>query len=58
MRSGLSGGRSRLAEPAVLVGVFLVVLLIGGGVAYAVLSGGGGESGKGSHQWRSRAKSK
>jgi hypothetical protein len=47
MRSGLAGGRSRLAEPAVLVGVFLVVLLIGGGVAYAVLSGGSSDSGKG-----------
>jgi hypothetical protein len=48
MRSSLSGGRSRLAEPAVLVGIFLVVLLIGGGVAYAVLSGGG-NSGKDKH---------
>jgi LytR cell envelope-related transcriptional attenuator len=47
MRMGLSGGRSRLGEPAFLIGIFLVVLLIGGGVAYAVLSGGG--SNKGSH---------
>jgi hypothetical protein len=49
MRSSLSGGRSRLAEPAVLVGIFLVVLLIGGGVAYAVLSGGGNSGGKDKH---------
>ncbi len=48
LRAGLSGGRARLAEPAVLVGIFLVVLVIGGGVAYAVLSGGG-ESAKGAH---------
>jgi hypothetical protein len=50
-RQSLSGGRSRLGEPAVLVGVFLVVLLIGGVVAYAVLSGGSdsGAGKKGAH---------
>jgi hypothetical protein len=41
MRSSLSVERSWLGEPLVLVAIFLVVLLIGGGVAYAVLSGGG-----------------
>jgi LytR cell envelope-related transcriptional attenuator len=48
MRGTFSGGRSRLAEPAVLVGIFLVVLVIGGGVAYALLSGNGG-NGRGAH---------
>lgn len=43
----ISGGRSRLAEPIFLVGIFLVVVAIGGGVAYAVLNGGDG--GKDSH---------
>lgn len=41
---------ARLAEPRVLVGIFLVVLLIAGGVAYAVTrgssEGGGGKHGK------------
>jgi hypothetical protein len=48
-REGEGGKRSRLAEPVVLVGIFLVVLLIGAGVAYAVLSGGGSDGGKGHH---------
>jgi hypothetical protein len=38
--------RARLGEPVFLVAIFAIVLLIGGGVAYAVLSGGGGD---GSH---------
>jgi LytR cell envelope-related transcriptional attenuator len=49
MRLSLSGGaRSRLAEPIVLVAIFLVVLAVGGGIAYAVLGSGGG-GGKSSH---------
>jgi hypothetical protein len=47
MRSSLSGGRSRLGEPAFLIGIFLVVVAIGGGAAYLALSGGGSD--KGSH---------
>jgi hypothetical protein len=48
----VSAGRERLAEPRYLVGIFLVVLLIGGGVAYALIHGGGSSSasGKGSKQ--------
>lgn len=43
---------TRLAEPRVLIGIFIVVVLIAGGVAYAVLhssgegGGGGGKDGK------------
>ena len=48
LRMSASGERSRLGEPLVLAGLFAVVLLIGGGVAYAMLSGGGG-NGKGHH---------
>ena len=44
MRSSLSGGRSRIAEPAFLVGIFLVVVAIGGGVAYFVFAGNGGDT--------------
>jgi LytR cell envelope-related transcriptional attenuator len=44
MRSSLSGGRSRIAEPAFLLGIFLVVVAIGGGVAYFVFAGGGGDT--------------
>jgi LytR cell envelope-related transcriptional attenuator len=43
LRSSLSGGRSRLAEPGFLVATFLIVVLIGGGIAYGVLHGFGGE---------------
>ena len=39
------GGLARLAEPGYLVALFVVVLVVGGGVAYAVLQGSGGESG-------------
>jgi hypothetical protein len=37
--------RSRLGEPVFLVAIFAVVLLVGGGVAYAVISGGGSGGG-------------
>jgi hypothetical protein len=46
LRMSVSGERSRFGEPLVLVALFVVVLLIGGGVAYAVLSGGSGGDGK------------
>jgi LytR cell envelope-related transcriptional attenuator len=47
LRTSLSGGRSRLAQPGVLIAIFVVVVLIGGGIAYAVLheSGDGGKGG-------------
>ena len=35
-----AGGRSRLSEPIFLVAIFLVVVVIGGGVADAVIQGG------------------
>lgn len=41
------GGDSRLGEPLYLVGIFLVVLIVVGVGAYAVLHGVGGEGGKG-----------
>jgi len=48
LRGFLSAG-GRLAEPRYLAAVFVVVVLIGGGVAYAALHGfGGGDSGKSS----------
>jgi phage shock protein PspC (stress-responsive transcriptional regulator) len=44
--SGAGGGLgSRLGEPRYLVAIFVVLVLLGGGVAYAVLSGSGDEAG-------------
>jgi hypothetical protein len=40
MRESFSNAGARLAEPRWLIGIFLVVVVIGGGVAFAVLSGG------------------
>lgn len=39
LREGLSGLGQRLAEPRALIAIFVVMLLIAGGVAYALLSG-------------------
>jgi hypothetical protein len=47
VRQSFSGGRERLADPRYLVGLFLVVVLIGGGVAYAALHDSGGGTGNG-----------
>jgi LytR cell envelope-related transcriptional attenuator len=46
MREGFSNAGARLAEPRWLIGIFLAVIVLGAGVAYAVLSGGddGGQS--------------
>jgi hypothetical protein len=44
--SGSSEGRSRFAQPGFMVATFLAVILIGGGVAYAVTQSGGSDSGK------------
>lgn len=50
---GASGGglKTRLGDPRYLVGLFVVLVVIAGGVAYAVTQGGDeGSSGKGSKQ--------
>ncbi len=48
LRETFSGGRSRFSEPGVLVATFLIVVLVGGGIAFAVLEGfGGGDDGDG-----------
>jgi LytR cell envelope-related transcriptional attenuator len=39
LRQGMSGWGHRLAEPRYLAGLFVVLVLVVGGVAYAVLSG-------------------
>jgi hypothetical protein len=49
--SGGGGLRARLGDPRYLVGLFVVLVVIAGGVAYAVSQGGdGSSSGKGSKQ--------
>ena len=48
IRDRLSVG-GRLAEPRYLAGLFVVVVLIAGGVAYAVTQSGGEANGKGNH---------
>jgi hypothetical protein len=46
LQTALTGdGRSRFAEPGFLVAVFLIVVLIAGGVAYAALGGFGSDDG-------------
>ncbi|HWO15985.1 MAG TPA: LytR C-terminal domain-containing protein [Solirubrobacterales bacterium] len=45
IRESFSNAGARLAEPRWLIGIFLVVVVIGSGVAYAVI--GGGEDGNG-----------
>jgi hypothetical protein len=53
---GGEGIRSRLGEPRYLIAIFVVFVLIAGGVAYAVVSGSGEESGgKGSGKQASQA---
>lgn len=47
MRQSLSGGRSRLAQPTFLIGIFVIVIAIGGGAAYLVLNGGGDKGAQG-----------
>jgi hypothetical protein len=55
LRMSFSGGRSRLAEPIFLGLIFLVVLVVAGGVAYAVLHGFGGGSDGGGHAGKTAA---
>ena len=48
LRQRLPSGRSRLGDPRSLVAIFVVALVVGGGIAYGVLNGfGGDEEGKG-----------
>jgi LytR cell envelope-related transcriptional attenuator len=47
LRERFAGGRSNLAEPRYLVALFVVFLLVVGGVAYAALEGFGGDDGEG-----------
>ena len=49
-RDSLSGFGERLAEPRWLVAIFIVVVLIFGGVGYLILSGDSDSGGKGSKQ--------
>lgn len=55
--ASFSGGRSRLSEPLFLVAAFLIVVLVAGGIAYAVTGGFGGDEkggdGKGAKQSKS-----
>ena len=44
---GGGGVGSRLGDPRFLVGIFVVLILVGGGVAYAVTQGGSESSGSG-----------
>lgn len=52
LRERFSGGggdfRARLGEPRYLVGLFVVILVVGGGIAYAALHGFGDSSDSGS----------
>ncbi len=45
LRESLSGIGERLAEPRALIAIFVVMLVIVGGVAYALLSGSSGNAG-------------
>jgi hypothetical protein len=55
--STFAGGRSRLSEPLVLVAAFLVVVVIGGAVAYAAIHGFGGDEGKSGGKGAKQSKS-
>ncbi len=47
IRESISNAGSRLAEPRWLIGIFVVVLVIAGGIAYGVTSGGDDGKSKG-----------
>jgi hypothetical protein len=49
LRQRFGGARDNLGEPRYLIALFVVMLLVGGGVAYAALHGFGGEDGGGKH---------
>jgi hypothetical protein len=50
LRERFSGLGERLGEPRYLIAIFVVALLVGGGVAYGVLHGFGGEGGGKGHR--------
>ena len=52
---GGGGLGSRIGDPRYLVGIFVVLILVGGGVAYAVTQGGGEGSGNGGGKSGKRA---
>jgi LytR cell envelope-related transcriptional attenuator len=57
LRDRFSGFGERLAQPGPLIAIFIVVLIIGGGVAYALLNNSGeGASGKGGKQVAAKTK--
>lgn len=58
LREGFAGIGDRLAEPRYLVGLFVVMLLIVGGVAFAVFGGSDDASGGGKNGKRAAAKAK
>ncbi len=49
LRQRFGEARNSLGEPRYLIALFVVMLLVGGGVAYAALHGFGGEDGGGKH---------
>lgn len=57
LREGFAGFGDRLAEPRYLVGLFVVVLVIGGGVAYAILNTSD-DTAKGKHGKQAAAEAK
>jgi len=58
LRQGLSGFGARLAEPRYLAVVFVVVLLVAGGVVYLATQGSESADGKGKHGKAAAAKLK
>lgn len=58
VREGLSSFGERLAEPRWLAAIFVVLVLIVGGVAYALLSGSGESAGAGASGKQAAAKTK
>jgi LytR cell envelope-related transcriptional attenuator len=55
LREAFSAGGGRLAEPRYLAALFVVVLLLGGGIAYAALGGLGGDDARGGKGRKSAA---
>lgn len=56
LRQRTSGLGERLADPKYLVAIFIVLVVVVGGVGYALLSGGDDEGGKGGKQVAAKVK--